>query len=93
MEIKKTNGTSTYESKATEEQIYYLVATAQLNSEGVVSSINGGIVRKEQKNVASFNRYGGNLTLNFSDIEDVAEQQAIVSAINEFIEAIESENA
>lgn len=89
MEITKKNGTSTYESKATEKQIYYLVATAQEDAQGVVKAIYGGVVRLEQTLKASFDVSNDSLNIRYKGL-NFEEQQAVNVVINEFIESIEA---
>ena len=90
MKLKKTKGTATYESEKTAEQIYDLVATSRINANHEVTSIEGGSVRKEQKEVASFSRYSeGNLNVNFSNVTP-EEQMDILASINEFVADIEA---
>lgn len=99
MKLKKTNLSTTFESKATAEQKYDVVATVSYDAEGVVKNIQGGFVRLEQKNVANFSR---NLTPhpNFNSAEQFSvtytkalsteEKQEVTAIIDEFIVAVES---
>lgn len=86
MEITKLNGTSTYESKATETQIYDLVATAQEDAQGAVKAIYGGVVRLEQTHKASFDVSNDSLNIRYQGL-NFEEQQDILAAVNEFINA------
>ena len=88
MEINKTQGSVTFEAKATDTQKYNIVATAQYDADGKITAISGGIVRKENKQVAVFSRYGGdnNFNVNFMGV-DATEQQDILAAVNEFVAA------
>lgn len=91
MLLTKTQATMTYESKATETQVYNLKATAQYVVEGKLNSISGGEVRTEQKMVASFNRYNEeDLNVNFTNVTP-EEQVDILASINEFVASIEKD--
>lgn len=91
MILTKTQATMTYESKATETQVYNLKATAQYVVEGKLNSISGGEVRTEEKMVASFSRYNEeNLNVNFTKVT-AEEQVDILASINEFVAAIEKD--
>lgn len=91
MVLTKTQATMTYESKATETQVYDLKATAQYVAEGKLNSISGGEVRNSQKMVATFSRYNEeNLNVNFTKVT-AEEQVDILASINEFMGAIEKD--
>ena len=92
MEINKTQGSVTFEAKATDTQKYNIVATAQYDADGKITAISGGIVRSEDKQVAGFSRYNGdaNFNINFMGVEAI-EQQDILAAVNEFVAAVEAE--
>lgn len=88
MNLVRKNATQTYEVKGVK---YTLTATAQYEQGKAVSSINGGMVRSDQKMVASFNRYSPeNLNVNFTSVE-VTEQADILAEINAFVSAIEAD--
>lgn len=88
MELTKTQGSVTFEAKATDTQKYNIVATAQYDADGKITAISGGMVRYEDKQVAGFSRYGGdaNFNINFMGVEAI-EQQDILAAVNEFVAA------
>lgn len=88
MEINKTQGSVTFEAKASETQKYNIVATAQYDADGKITAISGGMVRYEDKQVAGFSRYNGdaNFNINFMGVEAI-EQQDILAAVNEFVAA------
>lgn len=91
MILTKTQATMTYESKATETQVYNLKATAMYVVDGKLSSISGGEVRTEEKMVATFSRYNEeNLNVNFTKVT-AEEQVDILASINEFVAAIEKD--
>lgn len=91
MILTKTQATMTYESKATETQVYNLKATAQYVVEGKLNSISGGEVRTDEKMVATFSRYNEeNLNVNFTKVT-AEEQVDILASINEFVAAIEKD--
>lgn len=92
MKVTKTNFSTTFESKATAEQKYDVVATVSYNAEGVVKNIQGGFVRLEQKNVANFNRYSAEqFSITYTSALSTEEKQEITAIIDEFIVAVESE--
>lgn len=102
MKVTKTNFSTTFESKATAEQEYGVVATVSYDADGVVKNIKGGFVRLEQKNVATFNRnLNPNPNPDFNSAEQFSvtytmalsteEKQEITAIIDEFIVAVESE--
>lgn len=92
MKLKKTNFSTTFESKATAEQKYDVVSTVSYDAEGVVKSINGGFVRLEQKNVANFNRYSvEQFSVTYTSALSTEEKQEITAIIDEFIVAVEAE--
>lgn len=91
MEINKTQGSVTFEAKASETQKYNIVATAHYDGDDEITSISGGIVRYENKQVAGFSRHDGdaNFNINFMGVEAI-EQQDILAAVNEFIVEVEA---
>lgn len=88
MELIKTQSSVTFEAKATDTQKYNIVATAHYDGDDKITSISGGIVRYEDKQVAGFSRYGNdaNFNINFMGVEAI-EQQDILAAVNEFVAA------
>lgn len=89
MKIQAKQATMTFVSKETEK--YELEATAQYEVGGKLTAIQGGMVRAEQRMVASFNRYSeDSFGFNFNGAT-VAEQQEILTAIHSFIESIEAD--
>lgn len=90
MKIQAKQATMTFVSKETEK--YQLEATAQYEvGSGKLTTIQGGMVRAEQRMVASFNRYSeDSFGFNFNGAT-VAEQQEILTAIHSFIESIEAD--
>jgi hypothetical protein len=90
MKLKKTNLSTTFESTATAEQKYDVVATVSYDAEGAVKSINGGFVRLGQKNVANFNRYSAEqLSVTYTSALSTEEKQEITAVIDEFVVAAE----
>lgn len=88
MELTKKNATQTYEVK---NDNYTLTATAQYEIGKGVDGISGGVVRTDEKMVASFSRYNAqNLNVNFIAV-DVVEQTGVLAMINEFILAIDAD--
>lgn len=88
MELNKTQGSVTFEAKATGTQKYNIVATAQYDADGKITAISGGMVRYGNKQVAGFSRYGddANFNINFMGVEAI-EQQDILATVNEFVSA------
>lgn len=92
MKVTKTNFSTTFESKATAEQKYDVVATVSYDADGAVKNINGGSVRLEQKNVANFNRYSAEqFSVTYTRALSTEEKQEVTAIIDEFIVAVESE--
>lgn len=92
MKVTKTNFSTTFESKATAEQKYDVVATVSYDAEGVVKNIQGGFVRLEQKNVANFNRYSAEqFSVTYTSALSTEEKQEITAIIDEFVVAVEAE--
>lgn len=93
MELIKKIATQTYEVKS---ENYTLTATAQYEIGKGVNSINGGVVRKDEKHLAAFSRnfandhYMQNLSVSFADVTE-DEQKIILSAIHAFVAAIKAD--
>lgn len=69
-----------------EARVYDISCTLSVNN-GNVGNIDAGMVMKEGKNVASFNRWdANNLNVTYMGIDTEA-QCTITTAINEFITA------
>lgn len=88
MDLIKKNATQAYESKS---EKYSFAAVAVFEQGKGISSINSGVVRTDDKAVASFSRFGSdNLNINFTATSP-AEQVSILSEINAFVGAIEAD--
>lgn len=88
MDLIKKNATQAYESKS---EKYSFAAVAVFEQGKGISSINSGVVRADDKAVASFSRFGSdNLNINFS-VNTPAEQVSILSEINAFVGAVEAD--
>lgn len=90
MEIVAKIGTLTFESKATDTQVYDLNATAKYEVGGNVKAIEGGIVRKENKQVAGFSQKGETqFSIDFIGAEK-SERDDILADVSDFIESIQN---
>lgn len=91
MKIVAKIGTLTFESKETDSPVYNLTATARFEVGGNVKAIEGGIVRKENKQVAGFSQQGETqFSINFVGAEK-SERDDILAAVSDFIESIQNE--
>ena len=73
-----------------ESRVYNISARANMN-EGNLQSVDGGIVKKGDVQVASFTMWGTNLNPSFQGVTDVMEMCAILTAITTFIGDTKSE--
>lgn len=75
------------------ERVYDIAANVNIDSGNVVNNIDGGTVRRETNELATFNSWGdGNLQINYNGV-NAEEQCAIITAVNQFIADVRSKAA
>lgn len=88
--VKMNSANVKYDNSVDTERVYDIEANANLNGNKVVS-MDGGVVRLEGVQKASFNMYGNHQqNVNFMGIEDVSDKCNILMAIDAFIGNVES---
>lgn len=88
--VKLNSANVKYDNSVDTERVYDIEANANLNGSKVVS-MDGGVVRLEGVQKASFNMYGNHQqNVNFMGIEDVRDKCNILMAIDAFISNVES---
>lgn len=88
--VKLNSANVKYDNSVDTERVYDIEANANLNDSKVVS-MDGGVVRLEGVQKASFNMYGNHQqNVNFMGVEDVSEKCNILMAIDAFISNVES---
>lgn len=74
------------------ERVYDIKANANLQGDNL-SSMDSGVVMKDDVQVATFNMWGENFNPSFNNVGDVMEMCAILTAITTFIANVKSELA
>lgn len=74
------------------ERVYDIKANANLQGDNL-SSMDSGVVMKDDVQVATFNMWGENFNPSFNNVSDVMEMCAILTAITTFIANVKSELA
>lgn len=72
------------------ERVYDIKANANLQGDKL-SSMDSGVVMKDDVQVATFNMWGENFNPSFNNVSDPMEMCAILMAITEFIANVKSE--
>ena len=72
------------------ERVYDIKANANLQGDNL-SSMDSGVVMKDDVQVATFNMWGENFNPSFNNVSDVMEMCAILTAITTFIANVKSE--
>lgn len=72
------------------ERVYDIKANANLQGDNL-SSMDSGVVMKDDVQVATFNMWGDNFNPSFNNVSDVMEMCAILTAITTFIANVKSE--
>jgi hypothetical protein len=88
--VKLNSANVKYDNSVDTERVYDIESNANLNGDKVVS-MDGGMVRLEGVQKASFNMYGNHQqNINYNGVEDVKDKCAILMAIDSFITEVES---
>lgn len=88
--IKLNSAQVKYDNSVDTERVYDIEANANLNENKVVS-MDGGVVRLDGVQKASFNMYGNHQqNINYNNVEDVKDKCAILMAIDAFIVDVEA---
>ena len=88
--IRLNSANVKYDNSVDTERVYDIEANANLNDSKVVS-MDGGVVRLDGVQKASFNMYGNHQqNINYNNVEDVKDKCAILMAIDSFISEVES---
>lgn len=88
--VKLNSANVKYDNSVDTERVYDIEADANLNDNKVVS-IDGGVVRLEGAQKASFNLYGNHqVNYNLMGVEDIDAQCNIIKAIHSFVNEVES---
>ena len=74
------------------ERVYDIKANANLQGDNL-SSMDSGVVMKDDVQVATFSMWGDNFNPSFNNVADVMEMCAILTAITTFIANVKSELA
>ena len=72
------------------ERVYDIKANANLQGDNL-SSMDSGVVMKNDVQVATFSMWGENFNPSFNNVTDVMEMCAILTAITTFIANVKSE--
>ena len=72
------------------ERVYDIKANANLQGDNL-SSMDSGVVMKDDVQVATFSMWGDNFNPSFNNVADVMEMCAILTAITTFIANVKSE--
>lgn len=72
------------------ERVYDIKANANLQGDNL-SSMDSGVVMKDDVQVATFSMWGENFNPSFNNVSDVMEMCAILTAITTFIANVKSE--
>lgn len=87
--VKLNSANVKYDNSVDTERVYDIEANANLNENKVVS-MDGGVVRLEGVQKASFNMYGNHQqNINYNNVKDVKDKCAILMAIDAFIGNVE----
>jgi hypothetical protein len=78
------------ENSVDSERVYDIKCNANINN-GVLNSIDSGIVIKDDVQVATFSMWANNLTPSFQNVTDATEMCNILMAITSFIEDTKKE--
>lgn len=74
------------------EKIYDIVANVTMNQNKKVSSVDNGYVKKDDKIVCSFTKYGeSSLSTSFQSTSDVMEMCNILQSLTLFLANVEAE--
>lgn len=88
--VKLNSANVKYDNSVDTERVYEIEANANLNG-NKVGSMDGGVVRLNGVQKASFNMYGNHLqNINYNNVEDVKDKCAILMAIDAFIGDVEA---
>lgn len=88
--VKLNSANVKYDNSVDTERVYDIEANANLNDSKVVS-MDGGVVRLDGVQKASFNMYGNHQqNINYNNVEDVKDKCAILMAIDAFIGDVEA---
>ena len=74
------------------ERVYDIKANANLQGDNL-SSMDSGVVMKDDVQVATFSMWGENFNPSFNNVSDVMEMCAILTSITTFIANVKSELA
>lgn len=87
--IKLNSANVTADNSADVEKKYEITAKVNISGNSV-NSIDGGSVKKDDVQVATFSRWGENsLNINFMNVDAMA-MCSIITEVNAFIEAVET---
>ena len=88
--VKLNSANVKYDNSVDTERVYDIEANANLNDNKVVS-MDGGAVRLEGVQKASFSLYGNHqVNYNLMGVEDIDAQCNIIKAIHSFVTEVES---
>lgn len=88
--IRLNSANVKYDNSVDAERVYDIEANANLNDNKVVS-MDGGVVRLDGVQKASFSMYGNHQqNINYNNVEDVKDKCAIIMAIDAFILEVEA---
>lgn len=86
---KLNSANVTADNSVDTEKVYDINANVNISGNSV-NSIDGGSVKKDDVQVATFSRWGENsLNINFMNV-DAMEMCSIITGVNTFIEAVET---
>lgn len=86
---KLNSANVTADNSVDTEKVYDINANVNISGDKV-SSIDGGSVKKDDVQVATFSRWGENsLNINFMNVDAMA-MCSIITEVNAFIEAVET---
>lgn len=87
--IEKVNRFNVTVSNVDDESRKYAISAEAQIADGNVENINNGVVKENDVQVATFNRWSANnLNVNFNNIA-AAESCDVLTAINAFVDSVE----
>lgn len=87
--VKLNSANVKYDNSVDTERVYDIEANANLNGSKVVS-MDGGVVRLEGAQKASFSVYGDHqMNINYMGVESVSDKCNILMAIDAFVTEVE----
>lgn len=88
--IKLNSANVSCDNSVDTERVYDIKANANIQGEGL-ASMDAGVVKKDDVQVATFHMWGDNFNPSFNNVTDVMEMCAILTAITTFVADVKKE--